>query len=116
MLGCVLLPLAGCHRGDRPDLGQVHGTVTLKGKPLAGVLVVFHPPKGHISCATTDRDGHYNLIYLREDQGAIVGMHRVRIAPLVPEDSPRQATPDWSKKIVQKQVVAGKNEIDFDLK
>jgi hypothetical protein len=116
MLACVLLLFAGCQRGDRPELGQVRGTVTLGGKPLPGVQVVFHPTKGHISCATTDRDGHYNLIYLRDDYGAIVGKHRVQIAPLVPEDSRRYVAPAWSKTIVQKEVVAGKNEINFDLK
>jgi hypothetical protein len=97
-------------------LGQVKGAVTLNGKPLAGVLVVFRPAKGHISCATTDRDGRYNLVYLRDDPGAIVGQHRVRIAPVAPEDSRHFVAPDWSKKIVQREVVAGKNEINFELK
>jgi hypothetical protein len=116
MLAGTLLLFAGCQRGDRPELGQVRGTVTLAGKPLSNVQVVFHPPKGRISYATTDSDGHYNLIYLRDDYGAIVGKHRVQIAPLVPEDAPRYVAPTWSKKIMQKEVVAGKNEINFDLK
>ncbi len=49
-LAVALLTLAGCGHGDRPDLGQVHGTVTLNGKPLAGAGRVSSPCRAYILC------------------------------------------------------------------
>ena len=108
-LTCALLPLAGCGRSDRPPLGQVQGTVLLRGKPLASADLVFRPAKGRVSYGTTDANGHYDLIYLRQDHGAIVGKHTVQIF--------KQSRAKYEiVPTLQKEVVAGKNEINFDLK
>ena len=43
--GAVLL--AGCGTsGDRPELGEVTGTITFNGKPLANAQVAFRPVSG----------------------------------------------------------------------
>jgi len=117
-LAVALLTLAGCGHGDRPDLGQVHGTVTLNGKPLAGAQVVFRPRAGHISCAMTDANGSYDLVYIRRDHGALLGKHRVQISTLLPEMSRKEVVPACynSRTILEREVAAGKNAIDFDLK
>lgn len=90
-------------------MGQVQGTVLLHGKPLASADIVFRPDKGRVSYGTTDANGHYDLIYLRQDHGAIVGKHTVQI--FKQSRAKNEIVPT-----LQKEVVAGKNEINFDLK
>ncbi len=109
MFAFALLPLAGCGQSDRPPMGQVQGTVLLHGKPLASADIVFRPDKGRVSYGTTDANGHYDLIYLRQDHGAIVGKHTVQI--FKQSRAKNEIVPT-----LQKEVVAGKNEINFDLK
>ncbi len=96
----------------------MYGKVKLHGSPLPNALVVFHPPKGHISCATTDGEGHYDLILIRQEHGAVVGKHRVEISTQPPEDFRKEIVPDCynRKTTLEREVVAGNNEIDFDLK
>jgi hypothetical protein len=115
LIAFTILPLAGCGHGDRPPLGQVQGTVRLNGKPLASADIVFRPVKGRVSYGTTDANGHYDLTYLRQDRGAVVGKHRVQIFP---GKVTKEAVPACynTKSTLQKEVAAGKNEINFDLK
>jgi hypothetical protein len=117
LLLCALLPVAGCSHSVYPPLGRVQGKVTLRGGPLGGALVVFHPAKGHISSAITDAQGHYDLVFVREEHGAIVGKHRVEITTLVSEDSRQELVPACYNKntTLEKEVVRGGNEINFDL-
>ena len=117
LLACAILLLAGCGRRNGPNLGLVHGIVTLKGKPLADAQVVFQPSNGHISCAMTDSDGHYDLIYLRNEHGAIVGSHKVQISTLLPDEGRKEVVPArYNKKSeLEREVASGKNEINFDL-
>ena len=87
--GCMLIVVgtsmffqAGCGgRGDQPDLGQVAGTITLDGKPLSGIAVVFQPDSGRPSRGMTDAEGKYELTYIRQTKGTKVGSNRVEIAP-----------------------------------
>jgi hypothetical protein len=110
----LLLPLAGCGNGDRPPMGQVQGVVRFKGKPLASADIVFRPVKGRVSYGTTDANGHYELTYLREDRGAVVGTHTVQIFP---SKVTKEAVPASynTKSTLKKEVAAGKNEINIDL-
>lgn len=79
VLCLVLLPLAGCGGGG-PELGEVTGTVTLDGRPLANAKVEFQPgPGGSPSEGTTDENGRYELVYGVGKLGAMVGGHEVRI-------------------------------------
>lgn len=117
LLLCAILSVVGCSHGNLPPLGRVHGKVTLNGKPLASALVVFHPAKGHISCATTDGDGNYDLIFIRQEHGVLVGKHRVEVSTQPPEDFRKEIVPAHynSKTTLEEDVVAGENEIDLDL-
>ena len=80
-LSALSLSLPGCGSGDQPELGQVSGTVTLDGKPLSGVAVVFHPESGRPARGRTDLGGRYELTYIRDTMGTKVGRNRVEIAP-----------------------------------
>jgi len=81
-LSCLVLSQVGCGpSGDQPELGTVTGTITLDGKPLVGVAVVFQPESGRPARGKTDVDGKYELTYIRQTKGSRVGPNRVEIAP-----------------------------------
>lgn len=81
-LSVVPLSLCGCGSGsDQPELGQVTGTITMDGEPLAATVVVFSPDNGRPARGKTDAEGKYELTYIGETRGAKVGHHRVEIAP-----------------------------------
>ena len=90
----LLLPFAGC--GANPDLGQVSGTVSYHGAPLAGASVTFTPERsdGVLAIGTTDEKGYYVLnspISRGVSQGAISGKYRVTVSKFaVPPPSPDQ--------------------------
>lgn len=125
------LSITGCGGGpdDRPELGEVEGTVMMDDKPLIGALVQFQPENGRPSSGTTDEAGHYVLSFRPGVPGAAVGKHKVRISTYR-EDRPDAE--DESQKKGQKETVpaeynrnskltadvkAGENEpIDFKLK
>ncbi len=94
LFGISLIGL-GCGRqgSDQPDLGYVQGTVTLDGKPLVGVIVVFTPEKGRQSTGLTDVDGKYNLMYMYHSKGAKLGKHTIGFASAeaAEGDSPQAA-------------------------
>lgn len=82
VVGILMFFQMGCGGpSDQPELGQVTGTVTLDGKPLSGVAVVFQPESGRPARGMTDAEGRYELTYIRETKGAKVGPNRVEIAP-----------------------------------
>jgi hypothetical protein len=79
--GITLLLLAGCAR-SRVEFVEVHGKVTMNGKPLAGVIVTFYPETESkealpFARGKTDAAGNYSLATLDGRQGAIAGKHRV---------------------------------------
>lgn len=80
LVGLVLFPL-GCSSSDQPELGQVTGTITLDGKPLTGVAVVFQPENGRPARGMTNAEGKYELVYIRQTKGTKVGPNRVEVAP-----------------------------------
>ena len=74
----VLMSVSGCGgSSDQPDLGSVSGTVTLDGKPVAGVKVVFKPELGRPAAANTDAEGKYTLLYLDGVEGCKLGPNSV---------------------------------------
>ncbi len=83
----------GCSQGDRPPLTEVHGTVTLDGQPLPRATVTFLPvDQGRASRAMTDDAGYYELRYLRDIRGAMMGTHQV-IITTASEEVPRELLP-----------------------
>jgi hypothetical protein len=78
LASCVLL--AGCSGSGRPALAPVRGTVTYKGKPVAGATVVFlceGAPR--LAVGTTDEGGEYHLTTYEPDDGAMIGQHVVTV-------------------------------------
>lgn len=121
-LGLILVTLLGCSTrpADQPELAPVSGRVTLDGRPLGNVKVVFQSSKGAISFATTAADGTYELTYIRSAKGAGLGRNVVRIA--TPTDGP--VGPKWKDPIpavynsastLAAEVAKGRNVFDFAL-
>lgn len=73
------LCLCGCGGPKGPDLTPVTGSVTYKGRPLAGVNVTFLPESGPGAFATTDADGKFSL-KTNGKEGAVNGKHQISIA------------------------------------
>jgi hypothetical protein len=99
----LLAPLAaGCRR--EPQYGEVEGVVTLDGKPLTDVEVVFLPDpnkgtRGRRSVALTDKEGRYRLASDAGRPGAPVGFHRVCIIDmLAPPWAPAPVLPEGNTK------------------
>ncbi|HID21363.1 MAG TPA: hypothetical protein EYP14_03065 [Planctomycetaceae bacterium] len=117
----ALVVVSGCGGGsDLPDLGRVSGTVTMDGKPLAGVVVTFEPVDGgRASIGKTDDNGQYELGYDAENKGAVVGKHRVRITTPTEAPDPNFKDPIPAKynsnTTLTEEVKPGKNEINFEL-
>ena len=134
----LLLSSSGCGGpSDQPELGQVTGTITLDGKPLSGVAVVFQPDNGRPATGVTDKEGKYELRYIRDTMGTKIGHNRVEIAPQEgEEDDPVEASADEVnsspqpnrsgrsriparyniRSELEADVKPGENTFDFDLK
>lgn len=117
LLAAWLLVVPGCGSSDgRPELGRVEGTVTLDGAALPGATITFQPAQGKSSRGVTDAEGHYELVYLRDIKGAVVGSHTVTITT-ASEASPQEKLPARynANTELKKEVAAGSNTIDFAL-
>lgn len=116
----AFLVCLGCGGGD---VGYVGGTVTMDGAPLPDALVTFQPEGGRPSYGRTDQSGRYELIYTRDEKGAVPGKHTVSISTLQ-EGDPDEGTESVPEKVPAKyntnteltrEVEPGPNEFDFDL-
>jgi len=74
----VAAVLSGCNRG--PMLVPVSGTVLYNGKPLEFGSVMFQPRSGQPAVGEIQPDGTFRLSTFALDDGAVVGIHKVRIA------------------------------------
>src|SRR5208337_3207675 len=90
-----LLAIAGCRGSQRPELGRVHGRVTMDGQPLCRAGIAFQPKdKGRESYAVTDVNGEYELSYFRGVKGAGVGENSVRVTTQKTNDPETETVPE----------------------
>jgi hypothetical protein len=110
---CTIPLLSGCGRSRERYL-PVEGVVTMDNKPLAGVAITFEPiqtskdpPAGRFSVGKTDESGRFRLKspFTGQD-GAIAGVHRVRITT----PNQRQYTQEEIEKTRQKLIAREKAE------
>ncbi|MGE3776763.1 MAG: carboxypeptidase regulatory-like domain-containing protein [Pirellulaceae bacterium] len=113
-----------CGCGGSANLGTVTGTVKLDGKPLDGAQVEFSPVAGgRLSAGRSDAQGKYELYFARDEKGALIGEHVVRITTYFevddggkPRVTPEKLPTQYNVKSELKQEVrGGSNVIDFDL-
>ncbi|MCR9294999.1 MAG: DUF4198 domain-containing protein [bacterium] len=91
LLPVALLYLLGCSSGA--PTAKVEGTVTLDGKPLSDIRVLFQPENtdakvaGVGSFGLTDSEGKFTLkLSDSESLGAVVGPHTVILSDKLAED------------------------------
>ena len=122
-LAAVVLPaLAGC--GPTFQYAEVEGTVTLDGRPLSGVKVVFYPEAEgpeQLPYATgvTDDGGVYRLTAVTGKPGALVGKNLVVVAwpPQGRSADPDQPPPPPpSPPIPLPYTVADETPLHFEVK
>jgi hypothetical protein len=115
--------LSGCS-GSGADVAPVSGRVTLDGAPLAGARIRFQPEAsgGSPSYGSADSEGHYVLGYKRDQPGAIIGWHTIRIEPGAADDPENKSKPRAlparynTASELREEVKAGEdNVIDFEL-
>ena len=76
---CALF-LAGCGGEDRPPLATASGIVKLDGEPVEGATVSYLPVEGgRPGSGITDAQGRYTIKTFEDDDGAIVGDHKVSV-------------------------------------
>jgi hypothetical protein len=78
----VLLTATACN--SSPQFVEVSGVVKLDGKPMPDAVVEFLPDpakgtRGPRASGTTDGEGRFRLVRDDEQDGAVVGFHRVLI-------------------------------------
>jgi hypothetical protein len=107
---------AGCSDvGDRPELGQVTGTVTMDGEPFSGVIIMFKPDVGRAASAVVDENGNYELIYRYGVKGAKIGPNTVSFAWPTGESGIPIPARYAEKSELKEEVKPGKNRFDFNL-
>ena len=107
---------AGCGSSDQPELGAVSGTVTLDGKPLGGVIIVFKPEIGRSSAGVTDAEGKYSsLEYLHDVPGAKIGPNKVTFEYEIGATGPAIPAKYTGTDGYEIEVKAGSNTINFEL-
>ena len=87
----VAIAFCGCGQSSH-SLAKVTGRVTKAGKPVAGASIAYQPMAssaktnaGPGSFGVTNDDGVYTLKTIRgEQEGAVVGRHRITVALHVP--------------------------------
>ena len=98
-------------------MGSVSGVVTLDGEPLPGVAVMFDPEGFRASRGFTDSSGGYELTYLRDIKGAVVGEHRVYVSVVPDGGAPVDSLPSIynTKSELTAKVERGRNVFDWAL-
>ncbi len=117
VLACqVVFLFAGCGSSDQPELGDVSGTVTIDGKPLAGAIIVFKPDIGRAATGITDPEGKYDdLEYLYGVSGAKVGPNTVSFEYEIGASGPPIPSKYGGNSELKVDVKAGANTFDFSL-
>ena len=121
---CVSILVCGCNKENAPGLGRVSGTVTMDGSPVADAAITFEPEGGAAgtSLGQTDANGKYELYYSRNNKGAAIGEHVVRINTYreIVDDKPqivKESIPSKYnvKSELKAKVTRGSNKHDFAL-
>ena len=91
----MLVGLAGCSSGDFP-VAPTRGQVICEGQPVPRARVFFEPLEtgksaivGKQGLATADQNGKFVISTYGENDGAVIGKHRVRVdRPFDPDEKP----------------------------
>jgi len=121
--------LLGCGAKGDHTTAPVNGKVTYKGQPLPTGTIMFVPGEGPAATGEIAKDGSYRLSTYANDDGAVLGKHKVSITALqnvgagLPEQKSGTPPSLIPKKYISDQtsgltaeVKAGGNVVNFELK
>lgn len=126
----ALLPICGCRAGYEREVAAVTGTVKCDGTLLTSGVVIFTPVEVNTEEALDEEDfakgargeiqsnGTYQLSTYSEGDGAVVGVHEVRVMQLDPEDDDTPIENEGyacSREILRFTVEPGSNVIDISM-
>jgi hypothetical protein len=78
-LVCMAFSLAAGCRDNRPTRVPIAGQVLIDGQPLKFGVVRFIPDAGRPSSGKLDSEGRFTLHCFEDDDGAVLGHHRVAV-------------------------------------
>jgi hypothetical protein len=78
MVAAMLLVLVGCS-DNRPARVPISGQVLIDGEPLKFGVIRFIPDDGRPSSGNLDANGRFTLRCFDDDDGAVLGHHKVAI-------------------------------------
>jgi hypothetical protein len=107
--------LAGCGGSDVPELGDVFGKVTVDGKPVAGINILFTPETGRPAGGTTESDGSYTLKYLEGYGGCKLGPAKVTFEWSPGVEPTASVPPRYMQEGFSVVVKSGSNELNFPM-
>lgn len=120
----------GCNAAHERQVGFVLGTVTCDGRPLTSGVVIFTPVEVVGGANVSDQDfakgarglihadGTYQLSTYSLEDGAVVGVHEVRVMQLDPDDDDAPVENGGfacSQEVVRVTVERGTNTINIAL-
>jgi hypothetical protein len=98
---CAVALASGCGSGEGGGTIKAAGKVTVKGQPMADLVVTFTPETGRPAAGETDGSGQFTLSTFRANDGAVPGAHKVSITEKTSESNPMPGTPEyaaWAQK------------------
>jgi hypothetical protein len=130
LIALASLALPGCGAGYKREVATVTGKVTCDGKLLTAGVVLFTPVElaDDVGASEEDfakgatgniqSDGSYVLSTYSDGDGAVVGVHDVRVMQVDPEDDEapvRNRGFACSQEVLRFTVEPGKNTIDIEM-
>lgn len=124
LIGMAAL-LVGCSKSDFPT-APTTGRVICEGQPVPNVMVFFEPMQtgksglvGKQGFAHADADGKFSISSYGENDGAVIGHHRVRVGLPRGDDQKNfkcacYINPEMD--VTEVDVKKGKNEFEIVLK
>jgi hypothetical protein len=106
------------------DLGRVTGRVTLDGKPVQGVFILFQPEGRKASYSWLDAEGKFVLQYNVAHSGAVVGNQKIQLKTPAEDEltelpagvtQPTEVPPKYLAPFQTVEVKTGRNDFTFDL-
>jgi len=122
-LSTLAAVLIGCG-GDRPQMGQVEGTVSYKGQPVPNGTITFIPDKGRSASGVIEDGAIKNVTCFEANDGVPVGPAKVIISAF--SKQPEGSTAPTKALLPEKysspertdqkaDIKPGKNDLKFDL-
>jgi hypothetical protein len=116
-----IIGLSGCGRNEF-RVARTAGVIECNGKPVSGGVVFFSPVAssdksltGKPASGDVDADGSFVLTTYHDDDGAIVGRHKVTYSPPVSDDPQAPRCECAGAAPVEVEVEPGENDITVEL-